>query len=510
MHKTEDIIQKTFNEYGLVKASNKSKAFELNPYDVDQMAYAQSYMDGDTHKGTQSGLSYATLRFLARMPLVSAILQTRINQVAEFAHSQQDRYSAGFVIQTKNQKEETTDEQKEQIEALTKWLMQCGDSRIVGHTTFEMFIRMIVRDSLMYDQCNFEVIYSGGKPIAFKAVDASTIRRTAPTKEELKTGKREQNKSSFVQLIDHKKVAEFNRRELAWGVRRPRSNIEVNGYGFPELEECAPTIIDMMHSKAYNSANFTHGLHLSGILAVKSKMSPALFRAFRREFYAMLQGGNGAKKTPIIQLDPEAKEEISSVNLSNSNSDMEFDKWLNFLIKETCAIFQMDPSELGFVYGNEGQTSSLNSGDTGNRIKFSKEKGLRPLLRALQTWINRWIIEPLSEDLELVFVGLDVESEDKRIERIQKKIKMFMTVNEARALFDLEPLEVGGDLILDPSWINAKMGAEMEGGEDEEGFEDGQEIEEDEQDIEEDEQEIEEDEQDIEEDDEELEIDEEV
>ena len=158
----------------------------------------------------------------------------------------------------------------------------------------------------------------------------------------------------------------------------------------------------------------------------------------------------------------------------------------------------MDPSELGFVYGNEGQTSSLNSGDTGNRIKFSKEKGLRPLLRALQTWVNRWLIEPFTEDLELVFVGLDVESEDKRIERIQKKIKMFMTVNEARAQFDLEPLEVGGDLILDPSWINAKMGADMEGGEDEE-----------EQEIEEDGQEIDEDEQEIDEDDE-IEIDEEV
>ena len=475
-----ELIKQTFNDLGLVKASDKSKAYELNPYDVDQMAYAQSYIDGDTHKGTQSGLSYNTLKFLARMPLVSAIIQTRVNQVAEFAHNQQDRYSAGFVIQTKDQKEETTDEQKEQITTLTKWLNQCGDSRISGHTTFEMFIRMIVRDSLMYDQCNFEVIYSGGKPVAFKAVDASTMRRTAPSKEELKTGKRDKSKSTFVQIIDNKKVAEFKRHEMAWGVRRPRADIMVNGYGFPELEESAPTIIDMMHSKAYNSANFTHGLHLSGILAVKSKMSPALFRAFRREFYAMLQGGNGAKKTPIIQLDPESKEEISSVNLSNSNSDMEFDKWLNFLIKETCAIFQMDPSELGFVYGNEGQTSSLNSGDTGNRIKFSKEKGLRPLLRALQTWINRWIIEPLSEDLELVFVGLDVESEDKRIERMQKKLKMFMTVNEARAQFDLEPLETGGDLILDPSWINAKMSADSMGEEEEEGFEEEEDFEEDE------------------------------
>ena len=464
-------IQKTLNAYGLIKGQKGNKAYELNPYDVDQMTYSYA-MDGDTHQGTQGLLSYETLKFLSRMPLVSAILQTRVNQIAEFAHHQPDRYSAGFVIQLRDKDKEQTDEHKEKIENLIKWISKCGDSRIVGMTTFEMFIRMIVRDSLTYDQCNFEIVYSGGVPVAFKAVDASTIRRVAPNPKELKQGRRDHDKASYVQIIDNKKVATFNKREMAFGIRRPRSAITSNGYGFPELEESAPTIIDMMHSKAYNSANFTHGLHLSGILAVKSKMSPALFRAFRREFYAMLQGGNGAKKTPIIQLDPEAKEDISSVNLSNSNSDMEFDKWLNFLIKETCAIFQMDPSELGFVYGNEGQTSSLNSGDTSHRIKFSKEKGLRPLLRALQTWINRWIIEPLDDELELVFVGLDAESEDKRIERVQKKIKMFLTVNEARAQFDLEPLETGGDLILDPSWINAKMGAEAEGAEDEEDFED--------------------------------------
>lgn len=454
----------------------EAQAFDLNPYSTDMMLGANNpYTNGDTHLGTVGGLSYETLRALARMPIISAIIQTRVNQVAEFARPQADRYSAGYIIRLRDQKSEVTDKHRQQIAAITEWMMTCGDSDIVGWTTFEAFLRSITRDSLMFDQCCFEVIRDQGRPVAFKAVDSATIRKAAPTREEIERGRRDPQSTAYCQVLDNRVVAEFEREEMAFGIRRPRTEIGVNGYGYPELEEVAPTVMDMMRAKGYNSANFTHGLHLSGILAIKSKMSPALFRAFRREFYSMLQGPNGAKKTPIVQLDPEANEEVQSVNLSNSNSDMEYSQWLNFLIKEICSIFQMDPSELGYLYGAEGQSSSLSVGGPADRLTFSREKGLRPLLRALETWINRWIVYPLAPHLELCFVGLDTESEEKRLENIQKRVKSFMTINEARAQFDLEPLDNPiADMLLDSSYINAAqmaMGgddADSDGGDDDE------------------------------------------
>ena len=466
-------IKKTFEDFGLVKGA-KSRAYELNPYDTEFSATHISGLLDDTHQGTTGGLSYESLRSLAKMPLVSAIIQTRVNQVAEFARPQPDRYSAGFVIRQRNQSAEISDKVRAQIAALQEWLLQCGEQDITGFNTFENFLRSITRDSLVFDQCCFEVINRGGRPAAFKPVDASTIRRAAPSDAEIKRGQRDHKKTAFVQVIKSRVVAEFDEDEMAFGVRRPRSEIAANGYGYPEMEEAAPTIIDMIRAKAYNSANFTHGLHLSGILAVKSKMSPALFRAFRREFYSMLQGPSGAKKTPIIQLDPEAKEDVSSVNLSNSNSDMEYSQWLNFLIKEVCALYQMDPSELGYVFGAEGQSSSLQTQGPAQRIQYSKERGLRPLLRALETWINRWLIYPIAPHLEFSFVGLDTETESARIDAVSKKVKSYMTVNEARAAFDLEPLENPiADYILDSSFINAAQMAEQQGeAEDQEDQED--------------------------------------
>ena len=459
----------------LVKAKpGKPQAYELNPYSTDHSAHYSSALLGDQHQGTTGALSYATLRALARVPLISGIVQTRISQVASFARPQPDRHSAGFVIRLRDQTTELTDEHREEVKAVTSWLMTCGDARVVGYQNFESFLRAITRDSLTLDQCCFEIVHKGGRPVAFKAVDSATIRRSAPTEAEIKAGQRDPKKTAYVQVLDNRIVAEFDADQMAFGIRRPRSDLSSNGYGYPEIEEAAPTIIDMVRAKAYNSANFTHGLHLSGILAIKSKMSPALFRAFRREFYSMLQGGSGAKKTPIIQLDPEAKEEVQSVNMTNSNSDMEYSSWLNFLIKEVCALYQMDPAEIGYVFGNEGQSSALNQGGPGQRIEYSKETGLRPLLRALETWLNRWIITPLAPHLELSFVGLDVESETQRLDAISKKVNSYMTVNEARAAFDLEPLDNPvADMLLNSSYINA---AQMAGAEGEEGEGDGEEI----------------------------------
>ena len=45
----------------------------------------------------------------------------------------------------------------EEIKTIVEWLLRCGDSRIVGHQTFEGFLRQITRDSLTLDQCCFEI-----------------------------------------------------------------------------------------------------------------------------------------------------------------------------------------------------------------------------------------------------------------------------------------------------------------------------------------------------------------
>lgn len=459
----EDIIEKALagkkGEY-----STLPTAHDLNPWD-SHTAYGDAYRSTE-HEGTL-GLDYDMLLQMSRVPVISAIIQTRINQVAEFCTPQKSPYDAGFVIGLRDSSAEMTDEAKEKIRKLTAWLETCGEGyKYGGAYDFESFIRMILRDSLTYDQASFEVMRNRkGELVGFVPVDASTVRRASVGDEERKEGRRAWHESAFVQVINQKQVAEWDADSLAFAVRRPRTWVYSRGYGFPELEELIRTVTYLVNAETYNASNFVNGIHVNSILAVKSKMSPQMFRAFRRDFYAMLSGAHNAKRTPILQLDPEANEEVSSVNMSSSAEEMGYSTWMGYLTKIACAIYQIDPAELGFVFGSEGVTSSLSQGGPEQRILASKDRGLRPLLRQVQGWINRWIIHEIDPSLSFRFEGLDVEDASAKLKSDIDKVSHYMTINEVRAENGLEPLEKGGDIVLNQTYVTATMGGDGAEGE---------------------------------------------
>jgi len=456
------------------------KSWEI---DVGDFAFQemQAAMGLENREGA-SGLDFKTLRRMSRIPLISAIINTRINQVAEFCIPQQTPYSLGYRIVLRDQTEDPSEADIKRIEEMTRWISTCGDTRLGYDNRFETFIRKILRDSLVFDQATFEVVKTrGGKIAGLLAVDASTVRRAKLSDKERKAGRYDPVKTGYVQVINQKKVADFSSEELVFGVRRPRTWIKSNGYGYPELEELIRVVTNLLNAENFNANNFTNGMHTSGILAVKSKMNPQLFRAFRREFYAMLSGASNAHRTPIIQLDPENKEELQNVSMSQSNKDMEFTQWLSFLLRQACMVYGMDAAELGYQYGNENQSSSLSGSGPGDQLTYSRERGLRPMLRSVQSWINSGVIWKIDPELMIEFVGFDSMSETAKVDLDIKACQNFRTINETRAMYDLEPLESPvGDMIMNASYMNtASMmaaqeeegGGEGEGEGEEEGFE---------------------------------------
>ena len=438
------------------KTAIKPQSYALSPEDFAMGNVSDEYMSEDYYT-RGNGLSYSVLQNMARTPVIAAIINTRVNQVAEFALPQPDPYSLGYQIRLRDPDKEMSPAAKRQARDISMWLQTCGDERVTGNLTFESFLRMITRDSLVYDQATFEIVKTrGGKPAAIVPVDASTIRRATLTEEEVKAGRRDLKRDGYIQIIDKKKVVTFEQEEIGFGIRRPRSWIKSNGYGFPELEELIRVITAILNADMHKANDYSVGLSTAGILAVKSKMNPQLFRSFRREFYSMLAGAQNSRRTPIIQLDPEANEELQSINLNENRNWQDYQQWTSYLMKIACAMYQMDSSELGFVYGAEGQSSSMGSMNPEQRIIASKEKGLRPLLRAQQTWLNRWVINKIDPDFEISFGGLSVKSEADKLEQELKRVKHYMTINEVRARWDMQPLETkAADMILDQTYINA-------------------------------------------------------
>lgn len=461
MKPTENIIdeiQKDMISYG------------VNPYDhssiyqFDDNYSKAGYYFEQSNFGERK-FDYKVLTNIATHPIVSAIVQTRINQVAEFTVATDDE-DLGFKIQLKEKHRAPTEAEKKKMFELKEFLLNCGSQPVDFELNFEGFVRQIIRDSLIYDQCNFEIIRNKrGEIVAFAPVDAATIRRSKLTKEEMQKGRRSPDGIHYVQVLgnQNKIVAEYTTKDLCFGVRRQRTSINSFGYGFPELEELYQTLQNLFNAETYNAANFTNGISAAGLIAVKSKMNPKLFRAFRREFYQMLTGVNNAKRTPLIQLDPDQKEEIQSVNLGISNAEMEYNEWIGYLIKTSCAIFQIDPAEIGFVYGSEGQSSSVFGADPYARVLMGREKGLRPLLRSLEAWLNKYIINQIDPNYELRFVGLDSVMMKDKIALERHKMN-YLTINEIRAEHDLPPIP-GHDVVKDLALVlaqNAQSPTEIE------------------------------------------------
>ena len=366
-----------------------------------------------------------------------------------------------------------------EAERLERFMQRCGnreDSDLARHETFEAFLRKITRQTYTWDQVNFEVQHDPlGRPAAFQTYDPKTIRRV------LKSSSMKQAQNvDFVQVWQNKIWAGWTANEMCFGVRRPRSDLEAMGYGFPEPEELVNTLTYLLWAENYNAAAFKQGALAEGVLQIIGDMPRKQLRGLRRQFKAMLTGISNAARLAIVNLPASTgKEKVDLLRFKQSNREMEFREWINFLLKVVCAIYQIDPAQIGFVFGAEGQTQSLTERGPMERVQISKDKGLRPLLRFIEYLLNAWIIWPLNPDFEFAFVGLDSISEQEKLDLDTKAVKAFKMVDEIRAEHDLEDMPDGkGQVILDPAWMNAEaqakaMAAEAEMGGDE--YEEGDE-----------------------------------
>lgn len=444
-------------------------------------------MESMGYKNKPSALTYNTLyQMSVKNSVVGAIINTRINQVSNFTSPA--RYNTdklGFEIRLRDPNVAPTKEQQDVILSIEDFIEKCGFQYDAHRDSFDTFVRKLVRDSLTYDQATFEIIPdASGRPAEFIAVDASTIRVATEelTKHSFNSKvdpPKEGEEIGYVQVIDGAIVSWFTPMEMAFGVRNPRTNIYMTPYGFSELEQLITQITSHLYAEEYNSKFFSQGGTTKGIINIKQDpngiMNQEMLESFKRQWRAQVTGLAGAWKTPVLQV-PNG---VEYINVSQSNREMEFEKWMNYLINIACAVFQIDPAEVNFPNnGGVGGSNSVFESGTENRVKNSKDKGLRPLLRFIEDLMNKYIIRRFSKEYVFKFVGMDDKTESEEAEIDTKQVKAYKTINEVRAKHGLKPLD-DGDVILDASFMNmvnqkqmqAQMGA-MGGDEDDDGWDD--------------------------------------
>jgi hypothetical protein len=431
------------------------KSLHFDPFDI---VAAMGYRD------RPSTVTYQTMEMCGlSVPVIADVVTTRINQVIMFCDRPEDRHSAGLKVRPRDWRTQSiTPAIEKRCAELEDLLLHTGEynkNDPSDSVSLTDFTKMFIRDSLTYDQGCFETVPTekGDRPSYFSIVDGSTVRLLDP-------GYRDPGDPFAVQVVSGSIVTDFTHEELAFCVRNPRSGIRSYGYGTSEVETLVREITGFLWGMDYNRRFFSQGAATRGLINFKGTMPDDKMRAFRRLWYAQVSGVTNAWRTPIIN-----SEDVQWINMQMSNRDMEYNAWIDFLIKIVCARYQIAPEEVNFSYGNTGQSQAMGQAPIEEKLKASRDLGLRPLVRWYFQQLNAHYIQRVDPDFEVVPVGLDERGADAEAELLGKQQANFLTLDEAREAAGLPPLgeDGGGKVIMNPTWLqwfNANQAQQQMGG----------------------------------------------
>jgi len=378
------------------------------------------------------------LRAMATNPIIGSIVQTRINQVAAFCQPRTSAYDIGFEVKPVDQKMKSG---KADVPALTNWIYNSG---LLGHGdgSLETFARKFIRDSLVLDQACAEIVNArDGSPAYMVTVDAATIKRLqASMKFDAKP-----SDPLYAQVVDDVILAQYTSTEMIFGVRNPQTDIRFLGYGTSELEWLLRTVTSILNAEKYNSGQLTQGGTQKGLLVVKGDVDNDQFDVFKRDFREVIRNAATNWRPPVLRVSKEA--DVDWLSLDRANRDMEYSALFDFLVKQACGVYQIDPTEINWSIGQAGATVNFEStGDT--KQVASRQKGLKPLLTFLANQMNLNVIQRLDERFRMEFIGLEYDRKTD-VDIAEKEGRTFKMVDELREERGLRRLPGGkGQIIL--------------------------------------------------------------
>lgn len=396
--------------------------------------------NGRGFKDSKGVLSFSVLRRMGDIHIVKSIVSTRVEQIMNFMDFSEDEQKEGYTIRKKKSlfstgDEKLTNEDKKKIAKIVDFLEKGGwTDKWDNVDSLQEFVSKIMSDSLTLDQLAFEMVRNRMWELQkFRAVDASLIRFLDSVDPRQREGFEQYRFKGHLprycmvweEMILHNPITKepilYYPWELGFGIRNKTSDVRRNGYGVSELETLVNIITWILWGFSYNANFFSQGSQPKGFINIKNpNISNSTLQEFRQAWMQTMAGYQNSHRTPVIN-----GIDLEWVDLQKlSNRDMEFNEWIKFLIIMTCSVYRIDPSELGFnfkesqqIFGQDGQRE---------RLKHSREKGLKPLLIFLQGIITKYIVSELDENYEFAFTGIEVEDEEAQVKLDSEKLSSGM------------------------------------------------------------------------------------
>lgn len=435
--------------------------------------------NGKGYRDPNNGIAFGTLNRMGDIFIIKAIINTRIEQVQNFLKYSVDDQKPGYQIRYKrspgsegSDKKELSAKDKKIVDYIVRFLEDGGENdKWECEDNFQEFTRKVLRDSLVLDQMTFELVRARNMNLKkYRAVDAALIRQLDTNDPRYRQMFENFRWHGYLpryamvwdgQIIRHPVSDEyvvFYPWELGYGIRNKTTNVLRNGYGCSELETLIEIVTWILWGMQYNGNFFKQGSQPKGFINVKNgNVDQGTLNEFRQDWKQTMSTVYNSHKIPVIQ-----GIDLEWIDLQQTNRDMEFTEWIKFLLVIACAVYRMDPSELGFqfqdaarIFGQEGQKE---------RLDHSKQKGLTPLLVFYQNILNKYIISEIDDRLELVFTGIEIEDEAAQVELDKKKSEAgFVSLEDMFEKYSGRKFDPNKDTILNTVYQSAQSNKMMGG-----------------------------------------------
>lgn len=313
----------------------------------------------------------------------------------------------------------SADDDDESIDQTAQRKVQDFFRNVGGHGVgYRKFIDSFVEDLMVLDAVAIEKQRTRGNQLfTLVPLDGATIRIIV----DQDTGALPMPPDeAYAQVIRGVVTEKFTTDELIYGLLNNRSDTP---YGLAPLESLIVIVTSSLKTGMYNLGYLTDGNVPEGLFTMPEDWTPQQIKDFQEHFDAMLAGDE--TKTSRMKFMP--KGEYTS---TKKRDDMAFTDFNDWLLKITCALFEVSPNEIGF----SPKTGLGGKGFGEQQAESGENKGLLPLAQYIEEVFTKVIQEDLGyPNLKFDFPTLRQKDERKTAEVNEILIRSGQrTINEVR------------------------------------------------------------------------------
>ena len=255
--------------------------------------------------------------------------------------------------------------------------------------SWRSFIEPVIEDILVLDQGAIEIERKVGSRVGADPIAYLWNKDAARIAFDTTWDGRDETKPRYYEMDGAgKQLAVYRNDELIVVIANP---VTYSPIGLSPLEVLSETIIADLDAAAYNAKAVSQAAP-PGVLHLGEGVRPDQVDSFKayweaevagKSQIAITGGGKGMQWLP----------------LAASNRDMQFMEWQVYLARKICAVFAVQPQDIGISFDVNKSTS-----ETG--AAFTYDNGIVPLAELIAEYLTREVVARYDTDLRFVFTEI--------------------------------------------------------------------------------------------------------